>query len=317
MAFTGLASGYAGTVSGSRTTALRAARQERREAALARRATMSPTGPAPGRFRVATWNLNSLRARSGAVDRFLGRAAPDVLFLQETKAAQLSDETADMFERRGYAVAHVGGRAYNGVAVAARHPILDVQASGELGDVHLDREPRLISCSVDGPVPIRAVSVYVPHGRAVGHWHYDFKLGFLEALAERVGRWLLDGGHVVVAGDVNVAPTDSDVFHPDAFTDAVYVTPQVRAALVRLLDVGLVDVDVARWGNDARRFTWWDLGRGYARDLGMRLDIVAVDRALAERLDTTWIDHVERSASRPSDHAALVADFRLTHDTSP
>ena len=272
---------------------------------------MSPAGPASGRFRVATWNLNSLRARSGAVERFLERAAPDVLCLQETKAAQLSDEVVALFDRHGYAAVHVGGRGYNGVAVAARHPISDVRASGELGDTHLDREPRLISCLVDAPVPARTVSVYVPHGRAVGHWHYDFKLGFLDALADRVGRWLLDGGHVVVAGDVNVAPTDSDVYHPDAFTGAVYVAPPVRDALARVLAAGLVDVDVARWGADARRFTWWDLGPGYARDLGMRLDLVAADRALADRLDTTWIDHVERSAARPSDHAALVADFRL------
>lgn len=272
---------------------------------------MSPTGPVPERFRVATWNLNSLRARAGAVERFLERAAPDVLCLQETKAARLSSEAETLFARQGYRTVHVGAGGYNGVAVAARHPILDVQASGDLGDDHLDREPRLISCVVDAPVPVRAVSVYVPHGRAVGHWHEQFKLGFLDALADRVGRWLGNGGHVVLAGDVNVAPTDSDVFHPDAFAGAVYVTPTARAALARVLDAGLVDLDVARWGSDARRFTWWALGRGYDTDLGMRIDMVAADRKLADRLDTTWIDHVERAAERPSDHAALVADFRL------
>lgn len=272
---------------------------------------MSPAGPVRDRFRVATWNLNSLRARAGAVERFLVRAAPDVLCLQETKAAHLSAEVEALFARHGYRAVHVGGGGYNGVAVASRHPILDVQASGDLGDAHLDREPRLISCVVEAPVPVRVVSVYVPHGRAVGHWHEQFKLAFLDALADRVGRWLQDGGHVVLAGDVNVAPTDSDVFHPDAFTGAVYVTPAARAALARVLGAGLVDVDVARWGSDARRFTWWALGRGYASDLGMRIDLVAADRDLADRLDTTWIDHVERSAERPSDHAALVADFRM------
>ena len=273
---------------------------------------MSPTGPAPDRLRVASWNLNSLRVRVDAVDRFLERARPDVLCLQETKAARLSEPAVSMFGRHGYTTVHVGGPSYNGVAVAARHPIADVQASGALGDEHLDREPRVIACLVDAPVPVRVASVYVPHGRAVDHWHYDFKLGFLDALAERVRRWLLDGAHLLVAGDVNVAASDGDVFHRDAFTGSVYVTPRVRDALARMLDAGLVDVDVARWGPRAGRFTWWDLGTGYARDLGMRLDVIAADRALAARLDTTWIDHVERSGPRPSDHAALVADFHLT-----
>jgi exodeoxyribonuclease III len=271
---------------------------------------MSPPGPAPGLLRVATWNLNSLRARLPAVERALVRLAPDVLCLQETKAPRLSDAARALFARHGYTAAHVGGRSYNGVAVAARHPIDDVVASGDFGDEHLDREPRVVSCVVRAPAPLRVVSAYVPHGRAVGHWHYDYKLGFLDALATRARRWLDDGGHLVVAGDVNVAATDSDVFHPDAFRNSVYVTEPERAALAGLLAAGLVDVDVARWGADARRFTWWNHGRGYPTNLGMRLDLIAADAALASRLDTTWIDHVERAAAHASDHAALVADFR-------
>ena len=253
------------------------ARRQRREAALALRATMSPEAPAPDRFRVATWNLNSLRARLPAVERFLERAAPDVLLLQET---------------------------------VARHPIRDEQSSGAFGDEHLDREPRVASCVVDAPErSVRFVSVYVPHGRAVDHWHFEYKLAFLDALAARVRGWLHDG-HVVVGGDVNVAATNSDVFHPDAFDGLTHVTPAERAALQRLLDTGLVDLDVARWGARARRFTWWNHGIGYSRNLGMRIDLLAADSGLASCLDTTWIDHVERGAQRPSDHAALIADLR-------
>ncbi|HEY8524057.1 MAG TPA: exodeoxyribonuclease III [Acidimicrobiales bacterium] len=308
-------------------------REQRIRAARERRAALSPAVPAPGHLRVATWNLNSLRPRLDAVGRFLERTAPDVVCLQETKTARLSDAAVATFERHGYAVAHAGGGAYNGVAVAARHPLSDVRASGQLGDEHLDREPRLVSGLVTldapgaphvpfaagtpaaAPAPVRVASVYVPHGRAVDHWHYEYKVGFLEALAEQVRRWREDdarrGAHLVVAGDVNVAATDSDVFHPDAYAGSVYVAPRVRQALARVLDAGLVDVDVARWGPAARRFTWWPLGPRYDRDLGMRLDVIAADRALAARLATTWIDHRERSAARPSDHAALVADFRL------
>ena len=291
--------------------AKRAARLERREAALALRPSLSPTGPAPDRLRIATWNLNSLRRRLPAVERFLERVAPDVVCLQETKAASLSDAATAMFEQHGYHAAHVGSGAYNGVAVIARHAIDDARSSGEFDDEHLDREPRVATCVVHTPTPLRVVSVYVPHGRTIDHWHYQYKLAFLDALAERTRQWLLDDAHVVVAGDINIAATDSDVFHPNAFVGSTHVTQPERDALARLLGTGLVDVDVARWGPRARRFTWWKIGFGYARNLGMRLDMIATDTGLAARLDTTWIDHTERSTDPPSDHAALIADFHL------
>lgn len=272
---------------------------------------MSPPSPAPDRLRVATWNLNSLRARLAAVERFLVRAAPDVLCLQETKTPHLPDAAVAAFDRLGYGAVHVGGASYNGVAVVARHPIDDVRSSGAFDDEHLDREPRLVSCVVRTPMPIRVASVYVPHGRAVGHWHYQYKLAFLAALAERARGWSLDDAHVVVAGDVNVAATDGDVFDPGAFAGSVYVSQAEREALARLLAAGLVDADVARWGPAARRFTWWGHGIGYERDRGMRLDVLATDPALAARLDTTWIDHLQRSTAGASDHAALVADLHL------
>jgi exodeoxyribonuclease-3 len=293
----------------STTAAKAAARLARREAALALRPSLSPPGPAPEHLRVATWNLNSLRARLDAVGRFLDHARPDVLCLQETKAADLSAAARAVFEDRGYHAAHIGAGSYNGVAVVARHPIRDVEASGGFDDEHLDREPRAISVVVETPSPVRAVSVYVPHGRTLDHWHYEFKLGFLDALASRVPRWLEAGEHLVVAGDINVAATDSDVFHPDAFVGTTHVSQPERDALARLLAAGLVDVDVALHGPRARRFTWWNHGFGYSRNLGMRIDLIAADHRLAERLATTWIDHAGRGAERPSDHAALLADF--------
>jgi exodeoxyribonuclease-3 len=229
---------------------------------------------------------------------------------QETKTASLADATVRAFRARGYEIVHAGTGQYNGVAVASRHEVVDVQPAGELGVEVLDREARVIACVVCSPVPVRVVSVYVPHGREVGHWHYEFKLEFLDELANLAQRWLAQG-HLIVAGDVNVAATDSDIFHPDAFVGLTHVTPAERDALQRLLATGLVDVDVARWGPRERRFTWWNHGISYSRNLGMRIDVLAADAALAAAVDTTWIDHVERGAERPSDHAALVADFDL------
>jgi exodeoxyribonuclease-3 len=295
----------------SLSAAKRAARLERRNAALALRPSLSPPGPAPNRLRIATWNLNSLRRRLPAVERFLERVDPDIVCLQETKAASLSDVATAMFEQHGYRAAHVGGGSYNGVAVLARHPIDQARSSGDFDDEHLDREPRVATCVVRAPTPIRVASVYVPHGRTIDHWHYRYKLAFLDALTERTRQWLRDDAHVVVAGDINIAATDSDVFHPNAFVGSTHVTQPERDALTRLLDTGLVDVDVAKWGPRARRFTWWKIGFGYARNLGMRLDMIATDTRLAARLDTTWIDHTERSTEPPSDHAALIADFHV------
>ena len=270
---------------------------------------MSPPGPAPDRLRIATWNLNSLRVRLPAVARFLERVSPDVLCLQETKAGEVSDNAAAVFEQHGYRSVHVGRGAYNGVGILARHPIDHVLASGEFGDDALDREPRVISAVVPLPTPVRFVSVYVPHGRAVDHWHYGYKLAFVGALAARVREWRAAGERVVVAGDLNIAATDNDVFHPDAFVGSTHVTRAEREALAGLFEQGLVDVDVARWGARARRFTWWNHGIGYSRNLGMRLDVIAVDEWLGSQVETTWIDHVERGADRPSDHAALIADL--------
>lgn len=271
---------------------------------------MSPTTADPAMLRIATWNLNSLRARLPVVEQFLQRAAPDVLCLQETRTAALSPAATAVFERHGYEVVHVGVNGFNGVAVASRLPIVDRTGSGDTGAEALDREPRLVSTVVDAALdaPVRITSVYVPHGREVGHWHFDYKLQFLAELAERCRGWLTEG-HLVVAGDVNVARTDSDVFHPDAFVGITHVTPDERRAWQEVLDTGLVDTDVALHGERARRFTWWNHGIGYSRNLGMRIDAIAVDRSLAERLAATWIDHVGRGEERPSDHAALVADF--------
>ena len=269
---------------------------------------MSPRAPAPGHFRVATWNVNSLRARAPALGRFLVRARPDVVLLQETKGATVAPVAAELFDSLGYRVVHAGGGAYNGVGIASLHPMTGVLASSELGDEHLDREPRVISAWVEAPHPLRVASVYVPHGREVGHWHYEYKLAFLVALRDKVTEWL-DEGSLLFGGDVNVAATDSDIFHPDAFVGLTHVTQAERAALAAVFDAGLVDLDARRWGGHERRFTWWNHGVSYARNLGMRIDVLAADRSLAEQLVTTWVDHAERGGERPSDHAALLADF--------
>jgi exodeoxyribonuclease-3 len=289
-----------------------AARLERRLRALAARPEQTPPGPAHDALRVATWNVNSVRSRLAGVERLLDRAQPDVLCLQETRAKALPDVVRRALDQRGYHAVHAGDGGHNGVAIVARHRIDDIEQFADFPAEPLAREARLIAARVVCDPPLRVASVYVPHGRTPGHWHYDYKLEFLRELTEQARRWLAKGEHLVVAGDVNVAATDSDVFHPDAFVGLTHVTPPERAALAELLGAGLVDVDVARWGARARRFTWWNYGIGYSRNLGMRIDLIAADHELSQRLTTTWIDHEERGADRPSDHAALLADFSFS-----
>lgn len=249
-----------------------------------------------------------MRVRLEGIERFLDRARPDVLLLQETKTATVAAAVHDSFRTRGYEVVAVGAGGYNGVAIASRHPLADVVASGSFGVDALDREPRLISAVINAPIPMRVASVYVPHGREVGHDHYTYKLSFIDALTKCARNWMTDRP-LLIGGDLNVAATDHDVFHPDAFVGATHVSPDERAALEELLAAGLVDLDVARWGDRARRFTWWNYGIGYARNLGMRIDVLAASAPLAELVDTTWIDHLERASERPSDHAALIVDL--------
>jgi exodeoxyribonuclease-3 len=269
---------------------------------------MSPAGPAPERLRVATWNVNSLRARLVHVERFIDRCRPDVLLLQETKTSAVPLAAESSLADRGYGIVSVGDGGYNGVAIAARHPLVDVARSGEFGDPALDREPRVITAVIKDPERLRFTSAYVPHGRELGHAQFRYKLDFLAALTDHSRAWQ-QGGPLVLGGDLNVAATDHDVFHPNAFVGSTHVSADERTALRELLSSGLVDVDVLRWGDRSRRFTWWNYGVGYTRNLGMRIDVIAVTQALADRLDTTWIDHRERSSDRPSDHAALIADL--------
>jgi exodeoxyribonuclease-3 len=297
-----------GTVPRVVTADQRRARLARREAALAARATTTPTSAAPGLLRVATWNVNSLRVRLPALERLIVRAEPDVVCLQETRTAAPSDAAVAALGGLGYRLVHRGAGAAAGVAVATRLPLLE-EGTVPAAEV-LAGEPRLVSCVVDAGRPVRVASVYVPHGREVGHPHYAYKLDFLGALAAQVRAWREDG-HVVLAGDVNVAPTDSDVFHPDAFVGATHVSRPERDAWDAVLGAGLVDLDVALWGPRARRFTWWGYGHRYRTDLGMRIDVLAADPGLAARVVATWIDHQERGAERPSDHAALLADLDL------
>ena len=255
--------------------------------------------------RIATWNVNSLKQRVPRLLPWLDERGPDVVCLQETKLADdalaevLGDELAD----RGYEVAAHGEATWNGVAILSRVGLEDVVKGIEGGPGFPHPEARAISATCGG---IRIVSVYVPNGREPDSEHYAYKLEWLAALRDMVAAGPED---VIVAGDMNIAPTDDDVFDPDAYIGQTHVTPPEREALAELQDLGLHDVVRDRWPGE-RVFSYWDYRAGmFHQDLGMRIDLILASGPVAGRVEAAWVDRQARKGSGPSDHAPVIVDL--------
>lgn len=256
-------------------------------------------------MRIATWNVNSVKQRVPRLLPWLEQRRPDVVCLQETK---LADDAFDELlgtelAARGYEVARHGEGRWNGVAILSRVGLDDVEAglAGEPGFPH--REARAVSATCAG---VRVHSVYVPNGRVPGSEHYHYKLAWLGALRDVVAA---GPDSVVVCGDVNIAPTDADVFDPEAYRDETHVTPPERAALAELTSLGMHDVVRDRWP-DETVFTYWDYRAGmFHKNLGMRIDLVLADSLVADRVAAAWVDRLARKGAGPSDHAPVIVDL--------
>jgi exodeoxyribonuclease III len=258
-----------------------------------------------GPVRIATWNVNSVKQRAPRLLPWLDERRPDVVCLQETK---LTDEAfaellgAELAER-GYEVAAHGEPSWNGVAIVSRVGLDDVVAGLDGGPGFPGPEARAVSATCAG---IRVVSVYVPNGRAPDSEHYRYKLDWLGSLREAVAT---GPEATVVCGDMNIAPTDEDVFDPEAYVGQTHVTPPERAALAELQALGLRDVVRDRWP-DARVFTYWDYRAGmFHQDLGMRIDLVLASVPVAGRVRAAWVDRQARKGKGPSDHAPVIVDL--------
>jgi exodeoxyribonuclease III len=254
--------------------------------------------------RIATWNVNSVKQRVPRLLPWLDQRQPDVVCLQETKLADdafaelLGDELAD----RGYAIAAHGEATWNGVAIVSRAGLDDIVAGLAGGPGFPHPEARAVSAVCGG---IRVVSVYVPNGRVPDSEHYQYKLAWLAALRQIVAA---GGEPTVVCGDMNIAPTDDDVFDPDAYIGQTHVTAPERAALAELQGLGLRDVVRDRWPNE-RVFTYWDYRAGmFHQDLGMRIDLILASESVAERVRAAWVDRHARKGTGPSDHAPVIVD---------
>ncbi len=275
-------------------------------------------------MRIATWNVNSLKARLPRVEEWLVQRQPDVLLMQETKLAD--DAAPEMaFRMAGYELAHHGEGRWNGVAIASRVGIEDVVTN--FGDGPLLRNPavepiaeaveaeaslatgdeaRMIGAVCGG---VRVVSIYAPNGRALDTPFYLAKLAWFERLA----RWLREtrdpAEKLVIGGDFNVAPEDADVYDMAAFSGSTHVSEPERAALAALREWGLVDVYRIHHP-ETGKFSWWDYRAGnFHKGLGMRIDLLYATRSVADASTGTEIDRDARKGKLPSDHAPVWIDL--------
>jgi exodeoxyribonuclease III len=274
-------------------------------------------------MRIATWNVNSLKARLEKVEWWLERAQADVVLLQETK---LTDEDAPIlpFKMRGYELVHHGEGRWNGVAIASKLPFDGpivtnfgdgaVRNSGSGAAVSLAEEDfnpfdeaRMVSAVTGG---IRFVSLYAPNGRVVDSPFYDGKLAWFE----RLRRWLDEQASpdqpLVIGGDFNIAPTEADVWDEAAVHGATHVSSRERDAFRRLLEWGLVDI-YRTLRPEPSRYTWWDYRAGmFHKNYGMRIDHLLVTPPVAARARAADIDREARKGFPvPSDHVPLFVDI--------
>jgi len=265
--------------------------------------------------RIATWNVNSLKARLEKVAWWLERTRPDVLLLQETKLAD-ADAPVTAFRDAGYELAHHGEGRWNGVAIASRVGIADVVTNfGEplapartegAGDDEPFAEARMIAATCGG---VRVASLYAPNGRQVDSPWYAAKLAWYA----RLERWVRandPADALALGGDFNIAPDDADVWDPAACHGGTHVSPRERAAFAELVRWGLVDVYRERHPEPGR-YTWWDYRAGdFHKNVGMRIDLLLATAPLAARVVAVEIDREARKGKpTPSDHAPLVADI--------
>jgi exodeoxyribonuclease-3 len=256
-------------------------------------------------MKLATWNVNSVRARHERLLRWLAAHAPDVLCLQELKVPD-ADFPFDALREAGYHAAVYGQRGYNGVAILARQEPQDV-ARG-LDDGADDPAARLVSARVGG---VRVVCVYVPNGGELGSDKWAYKLEWLRRLRAWLERHHRGGERLALCGDMNVAPEARDCSDPVAWEGTVLYHPDARAAFRHVTEWGLVDAFRLK-RPEPGLYSWWDYRMlAFPKNVGLRIDHVFATPPLAERCTGASIDRNERKGKQPSDHAPVIVEFDL------
>ena len=260
-------------------------------------------------MKLATWNVNSVRARKDRLLRWLETHRPDVLCLQEIKGNAEDFPTSETTALGYYAAVH-GQKGWNGVAILSLTEPRAVERG--LGDDTDDGHARLISADIGG---VRIASAYVPNGQGVGSDKWMFKLAWLKRLRAWLDRQS-PLAPLAVCGDFNVAPEERDVKHPALWEKSVLFHPEARQGLQHVMDWGLQDV-FRRHHQEGGLYSWWDYRMlAFPKNDGLRIDLVLATPPLAERSTAASIDREERKGVQPSDHAPVVTEFDLSRPFS-
>jgi exodeoxyribonuclease-3 len=255
-------------------------------------------------MKIATWNVNSIRARIERVTAWLTAAQPDVLCMQELKVEEEKFPLTEL-QALGYQVAYSCQRTYNGVAILARSPLVDVRIG--LDDGVEDAQARLISATVDD---VRIISAYVPNGQTVGSDKYEYKLQWMARLERHLETHYQRAQALLLCGDFNVAPEARDVYDPVAWANETLFHIDARVALEKVRRWGLVDL-FRLHHQEPGVYSWWDYRMlGFPKNRGLRIDHIFASESLARRNENCWIDREARKGKDPSDHAPVIATFR-------
>jgi exodeoxyribonuclease-3 len=254
-------------------------------------------------MKIVSWNINSLRKRQERLFAWLEGTKPDIVCLQETKCRD-EQFPALALQAVGYHSAYQGEKSYNGVAILSKTSLRDVRAS--LCDEIVDPQARVIAARIDN---LRAYSIYAPNGQAVGSPAYEYKLNWYARLRDCLTKEKdLD---LVVCGDFNVAPEDTDVYDPALWRGAIMCSDGERAAFQQLCDAGLTDT-LRLHRKESGLFSWWDYRMlSFPKNRGLRIDAILASKSLAKKCTDAGIDREMRTGKEPSDHAPVWAEFNL------
>lgn len=254
-------------------------------------------------MKIATWNVNSIRAREERLLRWLSANEPDVLCLQELKVTE-QQFPSEKLKEIGYGAAVYGQKTYNGVAILSKWPIEQLHYG--LGDAVDDPQARFLSGCVQG---VRILSVYVPNGERVGADKYQYKLAWLERLRGHLQSRHTPDEPLLLGGDLNIAPDEMDVASPEDWLGTVLFNPEMSEAMRALLDWGLKDVFRIHQSGSGL-YSWWDYRQlSFQKNQGLRIDHILATQPLAARSIAASIDRAERKGVKPSDHAPVLAEF--------
>lgn len=245
-----------------------------------------------------------MKVRLPHVLEWLAAAEPDVLVLQEIKQ-QTDAFPAEALAEAGYQSVANGQKTYNGVAVVSKTAGSDEIL--EFPDFD-DPQRRVLATTVND---VRIVNLYIPNGSEVGSEKYAYKLAWLEKLHSFLSDELTRYDKLVVLGDFNIAPADADIHDPVKWGEAILASPPERAALTKLLDLGLTDV-FRKFEQPEKTFSWWDYrAAGFRRNAGLRIDLILTTDVMTDACTASYVDREPRGWERPSDHTPVIAEFSL------